>query len=50
MINNGEILFKNSDLLDSFGKTISEEKVFDLVNYINNFKSKASKPKFKIVD
>ena len=50
LINSGEILLNNNTLLDSFEKTISEEKVFDLVNYINNFKSKVSKHKFKILD
>ena len=50
MINNGEILFKNSDLLESFVKNIENEKVFDLIYYINNFKSKGKKPKFKLIE
>ena len=50
MINNDEILFKNSDLLESFVKNIENEKVFDLIYYINNFRSKGKKPKFKLIE
>ena len=49
-INDGNILFNESNILDSFLKTINSENEFNLINYINNFKLKNKKPKFKLVE
>ena len=50
LINNGEILYNNSDILDTFINSLKDENEFNLINYINNFKLKVKKPKFKLIE
>ena len=44
------LIFDKKDILNTFYNTIEKTEQFDLVKYINNFKLKVKKPKFKILE
>jgi hypothetical protein len=48
-INNGDILFNSTDILNSFLNTIDSENTFNVPKYINNVNKKKKKNKLKIL-